>query len=95
MVALIHDEGVLGDGFRINFIGIEEVDEFGFCCRSLLGGHEADFIRSGARGDLGENNELKSQGSNCKPTLCKTEKPFHSGVTSLALFASTNLARAL
>lgn len=54
MVALIHDEGVLGDGFGINFIGIEEVDEFGFCCRSLLGGHEADFIRSGARGDLGE-----------------------------------------
>jgi hypothetical protein len=36
MVALVDNKGVLGYGFGINLVGVEEIDEFGFCCGRLL-----------------------------------------------------------
>ncbi len=52
VVALVHDESVLGNGRGVDLVGIEQVDEF----RGGLGGgcrwSEADIVRSGSRGSL-------------------------------------------
>jgi len=36
MVALVDDEGVSWDGFRGNFVGIEEEEDFGFRSGNFL-----------------------------------------------------------
>lgn len=53
MVALVDDEGVLGDGGRSDFIGVEEVDEFGLGGGGRFGGDEANFVGGWAGGSLG------------------------------------------
>ena len=52
MVALVHDEGVLGDGLGVDFVGVEEVDEFGLRGGGVLGGGEADIVGRSSGGNL-------------------------------------------
>lgn len=52
MVALVDDEGILRDRFRVNLVGVQEVDEFGPGGCSGGCGNEADVVCSSTRSDL-------------------------------------------
>ena len=48
VVALVDDEGILGDVLRVDLVGVQEVDELRLGRGRLLRRDEADVIRSRA-----------------------------------------------
>ena len=48
MVALVDDEGILGDVLRVDLVGVQEVDELHLGRGRLVRRDEADVIRSRA-----------------------------------------------
>ena len=52
MVALVDDEGVLGDVLGVDLVGVEEEDELRLGRRSLLRRDEADVVRGRAGSNL-------------------------------------------
>ena len=47
VVALVDNEGVLGNGLGVDLVSVEEVDELGLRGSGVLGGSEADIVSSG------------------------------------------------
>ena len=52
VVALVDDEGVLGDACGVDLVRVEEVDELGLGSGRLLGGDEANLVCRRARRSL-------------------------------------------
>jgi hypothetical protein len=62
VVSLVDNESVLRDSFRVELVGVEEVDEFGSDLGGRGGGGETDVVGSGSRGGLKRGKRSISQG---------------------------------
>ena len=63
-MALVDDESVLRDRLGVNFVGVQQVDEFGFGRSGLGGWHESKVVCCGTRGNLMSNvsqDEIKQR----------------------------------